>query len=248
VRRTSAARRRSAKSSARYREFLIVALILTERERLTDQWIYIHDPKVRVARMQNLKAWSPEMVPVGPLCCYGLEYFCSPADQLAGQSDRALVELAADELVHIGLAERGHNVDGFVGRHPKAYPVYDDGYASRVALIREELEERFPTPYLVGRNGMHTYNNQDHAVATAVLTVENILAGRRVYDVWGVNSEAEYLEDAPADGSSGLRLVPRRINGLAGGWNEQARRDAAGHPPRGDDDVVVPAGRDGAAE
>ncbi len=219
-------RSRNAAARLRYRDFLIVALMLTERHQLSDQWIYIHDPGVRVARVQNFKAWSPDMAPGGPLCCYGLEYFCSPADGLAAQPDRSLLDLATNELAWIGLADRSDVVDGFVVRQSKAYPVYDDDYASHVGGIREELEERFPTLHVVGRNGMHKYNNQDHAMVTAMLTVENILAGRRAYDVWRVNSDAEYLEDAPKDGSTGLRLVPRRMDSLAGRLNTPVYTEA----------------------
>src|SRR5207248_244992 len=98
--------------------------------------------------------------------------------------------------------------DACVIRQPKAYPVYDDDYATHVRTLRLEIEERFPTLHLVGRNGMHKYDNQDHAMMTALLAAENILAGRRVYDVWNVNQDAEYHETASA---SGLRLVPRRV-------------------------------------
>jgi protoporphyrinogen oxidase len=188
-------RTRQAARQLRYRDFILVALILVERHRLTDQWVYVHSPGVRAARLQNFKAWSPEMVPDPRLCCYGVEYFCSDTDDLARRPDAALVELAAREVVEMGLADAGDVVDGFVIRQPKAYPVYADAYASRVREIREELETRFPSLHQVGRNGLHRYNNQDHAMVTAMLAVNNILAGRRAYDVWRVNSDAQYLED-----------------------------------------------------
>ncbi len=131
-------------------------------------------------------------------------------------SDEALADLARRELQAIGLARPEDMLDACVVRQPKAYPVYDEGYAERLQQIRRELEDRFPTLHLVGRNGMHRYNNQDHAMMTALLTSANILAGRRIFDVWQVNEDAEYLESGQAggeDGASGLRAVPNRVTG-----------------------------------
>jgi protoporphyrinogen oxidase len=101
-----------------------------------------------------------------------------------------------------------------VVRQKKAYPVYDDGYKANVEAIRSELGLRFPTLHLVGRNGMHKYNNQDHAMMTAMLTVKNILAGQNLYDVWNVNEDAEYHESGTAgerEALSSVRLVPVRV-------------------------------------
>ncbi len=200
-----------AAAGLKYRDFLIVALVLKDRQVFDDQWIYIHDPTVRVARIQNFKAWSPEMVPDPSLCCYGLEYFCFAGDTLWNMSDDALVDLARRELQAIGLAHGEEPLDGCVVRQPKAYPVYDDGYAERVKIIRDEIEARFPTLHMVGRNGMHRYNNQDHAMMTALLAAANVMAGQRVFNVWQVNEDAEYIEAEPASdaaGASGLRFVP----------------------------------------
>jgi len=200
-----------AADALKYRDFLTVAVILKDRQQFDDNWIYIHDPRVKVARIQNFKSWSPEMVPDPEMNCYGLEYFCFEGDGLWAASDPELVELAKKELAQIGLAKPEDIIDGSVVRQKKAYPVYDDAYATHVETIRAELEERFPTLHLVGRNGMHKYNNQDHAMMTAMLCVENILAGRRVYDLWRVNQDAEYHEAGGAGqeaGASGLRLVP----------------------------------------
>ncbi len=107
-------------------------------------------------------------------------------------------------------------VDGCVVRQPKAYPVYDDDYAKHVATVKDELEAKYPTLHLVGRNGMHKYNNQDHAMMTAMLCVQNILADRKVYDLWQVNQDAEYHESGTAGhkqttGATGLRMVPTRV-------------------------------------
>jgi protoporphyrinogen oxidase len=197
----------------RYRDFLTVMLVLKDANRFDDNWIYIHDPGVKVGRIQNFKSWSPEMVPDPSLCCYGLEYFCFEGDGLWTSSDKDLLALAAGELEKIGLASRAEVLDGCVVRQPKAYPVYDASYAANVEVIRRELKERFPTLHLTGRNGMHKYNNQDHSMMTAMLTVENILAGRELYDVWRVNEDAEYHEEgerAQAASVSGLRQVPQR--------------------------------------
>jgi protoporphyrinogen oxidase len=203
-----------AAAALRYRDFITVAMILKERDRFDDNWIYIHDPSVKVGRVQNFKSWSPEMIPDPSLCCYGLEYFCFEGDGLWTSPDERLVETAADELVALGLAEREDILDGTVVRERKAYPVYDDAYARNVDLVRRELESRYPNLHLVGRNGMHKYNNQDHAMMTALLTVENIIAGKALYDVWLVNQDAEYLEAGESGQSAtvdGLRLVPGRV-------------------------------------
>ena len=144
--------------------------------------------------MQNFKSWSPEMVPDPAMNCYGLEYFCFEGDGLWTSPDADLIELAKKELAKIGLAKPEDVVDGCVVRQPKAYPVYDDDYAAHVEAVRKELAEKYPNLHLVGRNGMHKYNNQDHAMMTAMLCAENILAGRPVYDLWEVNQDAEYHE------------------------------------------------------
>jgi protoporphyrinogen oxidase len=199
-----------AANSLKYRDFVTVMLILRDRQLFDDNWIYIHDPSVKVGRVQNFKSWSPEMVPDPSLCCYGLEYFCFEGDGLWTSSDEALIDQAKAELEKIGLATAADVLDGCVIRQPKAYPVYDDHYATHVATIREELEANFPTLHLVGRNGMHKYNNQDHAMMTAMLCVENILAEKPIYDLWKVNQDAEYHEAGSA-GATGLRLVPSRV-------------------------------------
>ena len=189
-----------AARSLRYRDFLTVALILRDREAFSDNWIYIHDPSVQVGRVQNFKSWSPEMVPDPSLSCYGLEYFCFRGDGLWSRRDEELIELAKKELEQLDLAHRENVLDGCVIRQEKAYPVYDDDYAANVAAIRRELDRNYPTFHPVGRNGMHKYNNQDHAMMTAMLTVKNIIAGRRIYDVWEVNQDAEYHEAGTAPG------------------------------------------------
>jgi protoporphyrinogen oxidase len=207
---------RKAADALKYRDFLTVMLILKDQNVFTDNWIYIHDPSVKVGRVQNFKSWSPEMVPDPSMNCYGLEYFCFEGDGLWSSPDEALIEQAKQELEKIGLAKAGDVLDGCVVRQPKAYPVYDDDYAKNVATIKDELEEKYPTLHLVGRNGMHKYNNQDHAMMTAMLCAQNILAERKIYDLWQVNQDAEYHESGTAGhqqttGATGLRMVPTRV-------------------------------------
>jgi len=210
-------RTRHAATNLKYRDFLTVMLILKDRQMFDDNWIYIHDPRVKVGRIQNFRSWSPEMVPDPEKACYGLEYFCFEHDRLWESSDADLIELAKAELMQIGLAKEGDVLDGCVVRQKKAYPVYDDDYAKHVAVIRDELEQHYPNLHLVGRNGMHKYNNQDHAMMTAMLCVENILADSQLYNLWQVNGDAEYHESSETtiDETQGtaLRHVPARVAG-----------------------------------
>jgi protoporphyrinogen oxidase len=196
----------------RYRDFLTVALMVNKPNMFPDNWIYVHDPAVKVGRVQNFSSWSPEMVPAG-MSCLGLEYFCFEGDQLWDAKDGDLIELAKREIARIGLIDATDVVDASVVRQPKAYPVYDDAYRDNMAMIRLDLETTYPTLHLVGRNGMHKYNNQDHAMMTAMLTARNILAGERLYDIWDVNEDAEYHEAGASGVRAALgseRLVPQR--------------------------------------
>ncbi len=181
-------------NNLRYRDFLTVALMIKSDDLFPDNWIYIHDSKVQVGRVQNFRSWSPEMVPDPSIACVGLEYFCFENDGLWSSSDDELIELAKKEMGILGLCKPEDVVGGAVVRQEKAYPVYDDEYAANVEAMRDELEDLYPTLHMVGRNGMHRYNNQDHAMMTAMLTVENIVAGSRVYNIWNVNEDAEYHE------------------------------------------------------
>ncbi len=181
-------------SNLKYRDFLTVALMIKSEDLFPDNWIYIHDSKVQVGRVQNFRSWSPEMVPDEDVACVGLEYFCFEGDGLWSMADDDLVELAKKEMDILGLVSPDKVIGGAVVRQEKAYPVYDEDYAANVDAMRVELEAKYPTLHLVGRNGMHRYNNQDHAMMTAMLTVENIIAGERVYDTWCVNEDAEYHE------------------------------------------------------
>ncbi|WP_260597612.1 NAD(P)/FAD-dependent oxidoreductase [Sphingomonas endolithica] len=197
-----------------YRDFLTVALMIRSDDLFPDNWIYVHDPRVKVGRVQNFRSWSPEMVPDAALACVGLEYFCFEGDGIWSSSDADLIALATQELATLGLCDPATVVGGRVVRQEKAYPVYDDAYRANVDAMRDELETRYPTLHLVGRNGMHRYNNQDHAMMTAMLTVRNIVAGEKLYDIWDVNEDAEYHE-AGSEGEQAalgsLRAVPNRL-------------------------------------
>ena len=189
-----------AASNLKYRDFLTVALKIRSDDLFPDNWIYIHDSKVKVGRIQNFRSWSPEMVPDDSVACVGLEYFCFEGDGVWSLPDADLIALATHEMGVLGLVRADQVIGGAVVRQEKAYPVYDETYAANVAELRGELEAAYPSLHLVGRNGMHRYNNQDHAMMTAMLTVENIIAGARIYDIWCVNEDAEYHE-AGAEGA-----------------------------------------------
>ena len=200
-----------AAAALRYRDFLTVALMVRPSRPFSDNWIYIHEPDVKVGRVQNFGSWSPELVPDRSLACYGLEYFCFEGDGLWNAPDEELVALGTQELEKLGLVRPGDVLDSHVVRQPKAYPVYDDEYAANVEVIRKELASSYAGLHLVGRNGMHKYNNQDHSMMTALLVARNILAGQELFDVWCVNQDAEYHEEVKAKPDSAGRLVPRSL-------------------------------------
>jgi protoporphyrinogen oxidase len=183
-----------AASGLQYRDFLTVALIVKPTKHFPDNWLYIHDPSLRVGRIQNFANWSPEMVPSPSLVCYGMEYFCDRASSFWQQSEAELVQFATRELEELNLVAPGDVVDGTVVRQPKAYPVYDDLYSQRRDIIKNALGKHCPGLHVVGRNGMHQYNNQDHSMMTAILTVRNIVANQIIFDPWQVNQDAEYIE------------------------------------------------------
>ncbi len=184
---------RRAACDFNYRDFLTVVLIIRARELFPDNWIYVHDPGVKVGRIQNYKNWSPEMVPDPEMTCLGLEYFCFEGDELWTMPDQELIELGRREVARLGLVDPETVVDGTVLRIEKAYPVYDSVYQRGLRIVREFLEQ-VPNLQLVGRNGMHRYNNQDHSMLTAVLAARNIALNRR-YDLWAVNADTDYHEE-----------------------------------------------------
>jgi protoporphyrinogen oxidase len=183
----------AAADGLRFRDFLTVALVVPEECAFPDNWIYVHTPDVAVGRIQNFGAWSESMVQPGRTCL-GLEYFVFEGDELWERPDDELVALAARELAAIGLVPADRVEAGYVVRMPKAYPVYEEGFAERVALLRAWLAEHAPNVHPVGRNGQHRYNNQDHSMLTAMLAVENLL-GVGHHDIWSVNVDADYHEE-----------------------------------------------------
>lgn len=196
---------RRAAANLNYRDFVTVVLIVNRRDIFPDNWIYIHDPAVKMGRVQNFKNWSPHMVSNPEKTCLGLEYFCFEGDGLWTMPDHELIELGKREIEQVSLAKGSEVEDGVVIRVPKAYPVYDRTYKEALEVIRGFLT-RLGNLQLVGRNGMHKYNNQDHSMLTAMLAVKNILGAG--YDLWAVNTDPEYLEEEPAE-------VPKQYRGLA---------------------------------
>ena len=181
-----------------YRDFLTVCLIVKKRDLFPDNWIYVHSPNVKVGRIQNFANWSPDMVPDSSKSSLGLEYFCTEGDALWNTSDAELIELGINELAAIGLAGRAEIEDGCVFRVPKAYPVYDASYRDFIGRVREFVDD-LENLQTVGRNGLHRYNNQDHAMLTGLLAVRNLLLEEK-HDLWSVNTEAEYHEEITAEG------------------------------------------------
>ena len=186
----------AAANRLNYRDFITVALVIDAPDLFPDNWIYVHDPQVKLGRIQNFKNWSPEMVPDPQKSCLGLEYFCFEGDGLWTTPDEELVRLGTREVAQIGLLGGGTVIDGTVVRMPKAYPVYDEGYETAVEEVRKYLAQ-FSNLQVAGRNGMHKYNNQDHSMVTAILAVDN-LAGQH-HDTWSVNQDDEYHEEGNQD-------------------------------------------------
>jgi protoporphyrinogen oxidase len=202
---------RQAAANLKYRDFLTVALIVNKAEVFPDNWIYLHDPEIVAGRIQNFKNWSPNMVADPQATCLGLEYFCFAGDGLWEMADADLVAFAGKELVRLHMCRPDELAGGVVVRQPKAYPVYDETYKQHLAVIREYLDAHLPNLALVGRNGMHHYNNQDHSMMTALLAARNIALGTH-FDPWKVNTEAEYHEDARPDAADATgRRVPQRL-------------------------------------
>src|SRR5918992_1652223 len=182
-----------AAEKLKYRDFLTVCLIVNQSDLFPDNWIYVHDPAVSVGRIQNFKNWSPHMVPDDTKTSLGLEYFCNEGDDLWNMADADLIELGRREIEHIGLASAVDIEDGCVFRVPKAYPIYDSEYRDYLAIVKNFVGnlENYQT---IGRNGLHRYNNQDHAMLTGMLSVRNVMFGEK-NDLWSVNTDQEYHEE-----------------------------------------------------
>jgi protoporphyrinogen oxidase len=190
-----------------YRDFLLVILIVNRRNIFPDNWIYVHAPEVKVGRIENFNNWGESMVPDRNVTCLEFEYFCSKGDSLWTLNDSEMANLAKCELEILGFAKSAEVLDTHVVRIEKAYPVYDAEYQRNIHIIRQELDA-IENLQPIGRNGMHKYNNQDHSILTGILAARN-LAGNS-YNVWNVNTDAEYQETAPL-GNDTARLMPTKI-------------------------------------
>ena len=181
-----------------YRDFITVGMLIPKEKcrSLADNWIYIQEKDVLVGRIQIFNNWSPALVADPAMMWLGLEYFCNEGDALWQKPDEAMTDLAGQELVQLGFIPDAAAVsDAVVMRMPKAYPAYLGSYEN-FHHIRDYVDA-INNLFLIGRNGMHRYNNMDHSMLTAIAAVENIAAGRETKDaVWTVNTEAVYHEEA----------------------------------------------------
>jgi len=219
---------RKSADDLHFRDFLTVALVVPEEYSFPDNWIYIHSPKVKVGRIQNFGSWSPYLIKEGRTCL-GLEYFVFEGDEHWTMDDADLIELGKKELAILGLVGPGKVEAGYVVRMPKAYPVYDEYYQANVEVLRGWLADNASNVYPVGRNGMHRYNNQDHSMLTAMLSVENIL-GTGSHDIWSVNVEEDYHEEQTSTKATSTNrgtgrdapMIPRRTMEAANATRRQA--------------------------
>ncbi len=219
----------AAADGLHYRDHITIALVVPETAGFPDNWVYVHDPGVKMGRIQNFGRWSPYMVKDG-LTCLGLEYFVFEGDEMWTTPDDELVELGKREIGRLGLVDPSAVTAGYVVRMPKAYPYYDADYKRNVETLRKWLEVNVPNLHPVGRNGMHRYNNQDHSMYTAMLTVENIMGAS--HDVWSVNVEEEYHEQMKSADESGANHERANL--------ERASQERAGGDRSGRDAPVLP--------
>jgi len=185
-----------------YRDFITVGLLVKRLvvqdegrpgELIKDNWIYIQEPDVIAGRLQIFNNWSPYLVRDPETVWIGVEYFCNESDSLWNMSEEKLSALAQQELEKIGIIRQADVLDATVIRMEKTYPAYFGGYA-RFPEVRQYLDG-FENLFLIGRNGMHRYNNQDHSMLTAMTAVDNIISGQMdKSNIWAVNSEEEYHE------------------------------------------------------
>ncbi len=204
-----------------YRDFLMVGLILDQKDLFPDNWIYIHDSGLSAGRIQNFSRWSPEMCPDPERTSIGMEYFCFEDDALWKMDDADLIRMASRELEKLGLSRADRVLDGTVIRAPKAYPVYDRGYQGALEIVREFVDGNLPNLQLAGRNGMHRYNNQDHSMLTAICAARNILNQGKRIDLWSLNVDTEYLEESSgftADEVAALDLSQPQVPLRSGQW------------------------------
>lgn len=193
-----------------YRDFLTVLLVVDEEDVFPDNWIYIHSPEVHLGRIQNFKNWSPEMVPDPSTTALGLEYFVQEDDEIWSMPDQKLVQFALEECARIGIVDADKFIDGAVVRVPKAYPTYDDKYQGALEQVRSYLD-KFDNLQLVGRNGQHRYNNQDHSMVTGIYAAQNIAGANHA--IWSVNVDEDYHEEERSDSVKVRdRATPSRLD------------------------------------
>ena len=216
---------RVAAKGLNYRNMVVVALILDRDKLFPDNWLYIHTPHFKVGRVQNFNNWSGALVPESGRTCLGMEYFCSSGDEIWQSDDASLIALATKELDGLGLGQSAAVLDAVVVRAPDAYPVYDSTYADHLAVMRGFLDP-ISNLHTVGRNGMHKYNNQDHSMYAAMLTVANLHG--ESHDVWSVNTDLEYHE---------LQRMPRQCGPRVGGkqWSTRSCAPVAARSSKGPD-------------
>jgi protoporphyrinogen oxidase len=182
----------SAARGLKYRDFLVVAIVINQPDLFPDNWVYVHDSQARVGRIQNFKNWSPDLVPDSSKTCLGMEYFCSEGDDIWELPDAELIQLAAQEIENLSLARTADVEDGCVIRALKAYPVYDGEYQGHLNVLREYLSH-FKNLQTIGRNGMHRYNNQDHSMLCGLYAAQNLFGAK--HDLWDINTERSYYEE-----------------------------------------------------
>jgi len=195
-----------------YRDFVTVGLLLkklklkneteikTVNNIVPDNWIYIQEKEVKLARVQIFNNWSPYLVKDENTVWIGLEYLCHEGDELWSKSDDDFARFAIDELAKIDIIEKEDALGSVVIRMPKTYPAYFGSY-DQFGIIRE-FTDQFKNLFLIGRNGMHRYNNQDHSMLSAMTAVENIINNVETkHNIWAINIEEEYHENKPANRS-----------------------------------------------
>jgi len=189
-----------------YRDFLTVGMLVSRLKLkeytsnggsslIRDNWIYVQEPDVLVGRLQIFNNWSPYMVADPDKVWLGLEYFCNEGDELWCKPDDEMIQLGREELHRIGIIDEADVLDGTVLRMEKTYPAYFGAY-DRFDEIRQFVDG-IENLFLIGRNGMHRYNNQDHSMLTAMVSVDNIMAGETSKtNLWKINTEQEYHEES----------------------------------------------------
>lgn len=183
-----------AAKGLKFRDFVTIALVINKPFITKDTWVYTHDEGMKPIRFQNFRNWSPYMIPNDNVSVIGLEYTCDYEDEFWNSSDEALQSQGKRDFLRLGFAAEEEIIDAAVVRMRNVYPVYDIGYNQKVEIIREALE-KYNNLYAFGRGGIHRYNNSDHSMMTAFLTVENVKSGTKKFDVFKVNNDAEYHEE-----------------------------------------------------